>query len=316
MARPATKKKAKPKVSQTLSQRVLRWVFRPKRLVVVSTLALLWLFWPQVRQELPTIADREEYLVGPAQVTITPLPRWVPSDLVEQVFHRAELDKPLSLLDEQLSERIAVAFYTHPWIEDVHRVSKVFPARVQVEVTYRQPVAMVKGIDGHYAIDRHGYLLPPRDFSLADVEQYPVIHQISSTPKGGPGEPWGDPAATGAAQLAAILLQTNEAGQTWWEALDLQAILAPGRLTPNADPADLEFQIATPGGSRIRWGRAPDTKHPAELTVAQKLQRMVDYHRDFGSFDDGPAPQAIDIRHWQATRRSLLATEDREASRQ
>ena len=294
----------------------MRWIFRPWRLLGVSVLALAWLFWPQVRQELPTIANRKEYLVGPEQVTVSPLPRWVPSDLVEQVFDRAELDEPLSLLDEDLSEQVAVAFYTHPWIEDVHQVSKVFPARVRVDVTYRKPVAMVKGIDGYYAIDEQGYLLPPHDFPLSDVDKYPLIEKVSSTPLGGPGQSWGDPAVIGAAQLAAILIQDNEQGASWWKAMNLQAIHVPGTLSPSLNSSDIEFQIATRGGSRILWGRAPDTEHPAELAVARKLQRMIDYHRDFGSFDDGPAPQAIDIRHWQETQRSILASEPATTTRQ
>ncbi len=315
MARSRSTKKSKSAASPTLTHHAARWLFRPWRLVIAATVAMSWLFWPQVAQKLPKLDDRPEYRVTAEQVTISPPPRWVPPDLVEQVFHRAGLDDgPLSLLDDTLSERVAAAFYTHPWIDDVHRVSKTFPAHVVVEVTYRKPVAMVEAVDGCYPVDAAGRVLPPQDFTIADLERYPIIQNVSSVPIGGLGESWGDPAVTGAAQLAEVL-QQESGGQTLWKAMNLQAILVPAGSAPNAGSEDLEYQIRSSGGSRILWGRGPTTQHPGELTVEQKLQRMTAFYRDFGSFDDGPVPQAIDIRPWQATRRSRLAAEDAGAVR-
>ncbi|MEZ6061503.1 MAG: hypothetical protein R3C19_14250 [Planctomycetaceae bacterium] len=311
MARSKSVRKTKSAASPTMSQRAARWLFRPWRLVVAATVALSLLFWPQFRQKLPKLEGRPEYQVSVEQITVTPPPRWVPPDLVEQVFRRAGLaDAPLSLLDPTLSERIAAAFYTHPWIDDVQRVRKDFPAHVVVEVTYRRPVAMVQAVDGYYPVDALGHVLPPQDFTMADLERYPIIEQVSSVPVGGLGEAWGDPAVTGAAQLADVLISQDSDGRSWWKAMELRAILAPLGAAPNAQPEDLEYQIRTAGGSRVLWGRSPHTQHPGELTVEQKLQRMIAYHRDFGSFDDGPVPQAIDIRHWKATRRERLAIDE------
>ncbi|HAD61173.1 MAG TPA: hypothetical protein DCG12_18180, partial [Planctomycetaceae bacterium] len=65
------------------------------------------------------------------------------------------------------------------------------------------------------------------------------------------------------------------------------------------------------GGSRIVWGRPPGTQHPGELSVEKKIARLAEYQRQYDGFDSGPAAVSIDIRDWQGTRRSLLATEDK-----
>ncbi len=286
------------------------------RLAIASLLALGWLCWPQVERQLPNLDDRGEYRIGVSQITINPPPRWVPVDLVERVFDRAGFDETLSLLDPSLSEKIALAFHTHPWIERLQQVKKSFPARVHVEVIYREPVAMVEVPGGGYLpIDKHGYLLPEKDFSTADIDRYPLIRDVASVPIGR-GESWGDPAVIGAAQLASVLTRENEAGQSWWKTLGFKSIVAPRQIAMTNETDDLQYRLITKGKSEILWGRAPTTAHPAELTVDQKLERMAEYHRSYNGFDDAPAPFQIDIRHWQGTKRSLLATETPATSRQ
>lgn len=235
------------------------------------------------------------------------LPRWVPPDLVEQVFERAGFNESLSLIDETLTERIAAAFFTHPWVKDVHRVSKTFPAQVQVELVFREPVAMVKGIDGYYPIDGEGVLLPHADFSVADIDRYPTIERISSAPLGDTGESWGDPVVLGAAQLAELFNQKDAEGRTIWNSLGLKSIIAPSRVSLN-DTDDLEYRIQTAGGSQIAWGRSPATQHPGEVSVTLKLERMVEYHQMYDGFDSSGLKWVIDVRPWKSTLRSRMAS--------
>jgi len=309
MARASTTRKKNTK-SPTFGQRLLRWVFRPLRLSIAAAVALAWLFWPQVERQLPDLEHRDEYRVGVAQIQITKPPRWVPEDIVDRIFTRAGFDESLSLLDPELSEKVAMACHTHPWIERLVQVRKSFPSRVYVEVVYREPVAMVEVVGGgFYPIDRHGHLLPNDDFSASDIDRYPIVQNISSVPIGNLGESWGDPAVTGAAQLAAVLTKPNQAGRSWWNALGLKSIIAPRRMAADDQPDDLQYRIGTSNGSQIAWGRSPMTGHPGELTVAKKLNRMADYHQRYNGFDDSPEPFLIDIRHWQNPTRSLLAAE-------
>ena len=291
----------------TRSHHARAWFFRPRQLAITAVSALLLLLIPIAVRQMPGLNRRPEYQITAELVTISPPPRWIPPDLTQQVFERAGLAASESLQDPSLSERIAAAFHTHPWVDRVVSVRKSFPARVHVELVYREPVAMVRGIDGHYPVDRLGVLLPARDFSDSDVERYPLIEQVASVPMGNLGESWGDPAVGGAAELAVILSKSQDGGESWWNRLDLSAILVPRRVAL-ADAADeLEFRIRTSGGSEILWGRRPSSKHPGELTVDQKLQRLADFGRDFGGFDDQHGPYQIDIRPWQGIDRGLLA---------
>lgn len=282
--------------------------------MIAAAIAMTIIMIPVLARRMPKLNDRPEYRVGVDQISVSTPPQWIPPDLAKQVFLRAGLEGNQSLLDETLSERVAAAFYTHPWVQEVRSVRKTYPARIHVDVVYREPVAMVKGVDGYYPIDRHSILLPARDFSDADIERYPVIERVASVPMGKLGESWGDPAVSGAAELAAALHAKRDGKDSWWNALELTAILMPRRvaLIENAD--DLEYELRTKGGSEILWGRGPNSRHPGELAVAQKLQRLGEYLRDYGGFDDAHGPYQIDIRPWQGIDRGILAREVRETT--
>lgn len=290
--------------------------FQPRQLIAAASAAVCLLLIPLVIRRLPSLKDRPEYHIGPAQVVISPAPRWIPLDLTTQVFERGGLASNESLQDPALSERIATAFHAHPWIQKVVSVRKSFPSRIHVELVYREPVAMVRGIDGHYPVDRRGVLLPARDFSDADVERFPVIEGVASVPMGSLGDSWGDPVVSGAAELACILNKQKKDGTSWWKDLDLASIVVPRRvaLTDSAD--DLQYQIRTSGGSEILWGRGPDSTHPGELSVAQKIDRLTGFRDDYGGFDDQHGPWQIDIRPWHGILRDGLAREASDTVRQ
>jgi len=294
--------------------RVTSWFFRPRQLMITAAVALLAIMLPVLARRMPKLHDRPEYRIGAEQVSISTPPSWIPPDLTQQVFARAGLEKNQSLLDATLSERVAAAFHTHPWIQEVRSVRKTYPARIHVDVVYREPVAMIKCVDGYYPIDRHSILLPARDFSVADIERYPVIERVASVPMGKLGESWGDPAVSGAAELAATLNAKREGKDSWWSELELTAILMPRRVALIEDADELEYELRTKGGSEILWGRGPSSRHPGELAVAQKLQRLSEYQRDYGGFDDAHGPYQIDIRPWQGIDRGILAREVRETT--
>ena len=302
--------KRKKKSANSLQGRLLRWCFHPRQLAVwFLMLAALW-YWPSVKRKLPDVSTRDEYLISEADVSITPPPRWVPDNLVERVFARAGLDHQLSLQDPKLSEKVALAFHTHPWIERLVKVRKSFPARVHIEVVYRTPAAIVEvtGV-GMQPVDRHGVLLPEEDFSTADIDRYPLIRGVVSNPIRR-GQPWGDGGVESAAELAAVLNKSDREGQTLWRMLGLRAIEVPQQASFAQSADNLQLKLVTQGGSEILWGRRPSTTHPAELSVAQKLQRLTEYHRSYNGFDSAPNPYLIDIRHWQVTKRSLLSKPD------
>ncbi|MFN0054626.1 MAG: cell division protein FtsQ/DivIB [Planctomycetales bacterium] len=277
-----------------------RQLYRPLTLVTAASVLGLSFILPALRDLLPNLQGADTYKMRADQIQITQPPRWAPSNLVEQVVDQAELPEELSLLDPGLVQELANAFALHPWVAEVVSVQKSFPPRIEVQLTYRQPIAMVAVTQGKYPIDPEGILLPPQDFSPADARAYPLIAQVHSTPQGPAGTSWGDSVVTEAAQLAAQLAP-------YWKKWHLESIVCP-RTTGDSDALETGvFVLTTTGGSQIIWGRGPNDEHPGEPTTTQKIERLGNYARKFGGLDQPERKFKIDIRHWRDIARSPLS---------
>jgi len=298
-SRKTKKKKKNRNADPTRLRRLAGFCFRPRLLVAAAIVVTCVTAGPQFRSFLPQPDIFPQYRVRAANVVINEPPHWVPHNLVRQVFELAELPDDLSLLDDELNLRLVAAFSRHPWVRRVTRVEKSWPAKVTVELTWREPAGMVQFGEGVYPIDPEGVLLPPHDFTAADIRSFPLIQNVRSVPDGPAGTPWGDEVIRGAARLAEQLAKKTGRGSTHWQQLKLKAIEVPDRVSVNDTLNGMVFVLITDGGSRIIWGRAPGANHPGELTVDQKLDRLTRYVADFGDFDGPGGPYEIDIRHWQ-----------------
>lgn len=275
-------------------------IFQPGMLTILACAAGAAVLAPWFVRQLPDLQSRPEYQVAFGEIELSPKPSGqVPVDLVRQIQRQHDFPEWVSTLDQNLTQRLSTAFREHPWIERVREVRMSYPPRIEVQVEYRRPVALVALKAGLYPIDPEGVLLPPADFSPQDANRYPVVQNVRSVPNGPAGQPWGDPVVLAAARLADVM-------QNDWPELQLSAIMAPKPDKAIVDPAELIFTLSAQGGSKIVWGRAPGSGHPGELTAVQKIGRMHKYLREFGGFDQPRGPYEIDIRHWQEiTRRPL-----------
>ncbi len=289
--------------------RVRSRVFRPAWLFLLAIIATGVFVGPRLVERLPDLTDREEYRLKVENIHLEEQPHWIPHDLIPQVAKLESWDqKPVSLLENSCCEEIANAFGRHPWVKQVDRV-RLRPARVELAITFRKPVAMVEASSGkYYPIDADGVLLPPADFSRADVGRYPTIINPSTLPQGPAGTFWGDIMVFGAARLADNLMRTREDQTTHWEHLNLAGIELPKRTTAEINLEDVQYHILTRDGSQIVWGRAPGTDSPGELSAEQKVGRLTQYLADFGTFRPAHGPLEIDIRHWQEITQRRLST--------
>ena len=210
--------------------------------------------WQQVREH---VLGANEYQLDPQKIVVSPPPPWIRSDVKAEVIRDAGFNGPLSLLDSELTLRIASAFAAHPWVAHVERVSKRYPAGLEVVLSYRKPVALVEvQANGALPVDANGIVLPTEDFQSSDAEHYPRIGEIHTTPTGPVGTSWGDPCVTGAAQIAAALAAD-------WLELGLFRIVPAGHKTGGRDGAEYAFAILTRSGTKILWGRARQPSCPA-----------------------------------------------------
>ena len=206
----ATKKKnAVPIVPPWLRQ-LVAMLFGPGRTCTLAVLLVAafsggaWAVWRHVETHVEASRD---YLVRVEQISITPPPEWVRSDVRAEAFRTASPpDRPLSSLDDGLAQRIAMAFMLHPWVAKA-TVTKRAEARVNVDIVYRRPVCMVELANGSAVdllpIDGEGVWLPGEDFSQKQKESYPCLAGIDHRPIQPAGHPWGDSRVIDVATIAA-----------------------------------------------------------------------------------------------------------------
>lgn len=278
--------------------------FRPWWLAGLALVCAGVLLAPRLVKSLPDMSNRPEYQLRATDIHVNDVPQWVPKDLVPQVLSQSRFGPQRSVLEESLTSEIAAAFQKHPWVEKVVKVTKQVPARVDVELVYRRPVAMVEVPTGLLPVDSSGVLLPPTEFTAEEARRYPLITQPKTSPRGAIGTSWDDPQVAAAAKLAAVLLPH-------WKQFNLAAIVIPAGIDLRAPLVELVFELHTKGGSRIVWGRAPGVVYPLELSPEQKIGRLEECLTRFGGFDLPDGPYEIDIRHFkEITRFQLTATSE------
>ncbi|MBN2474688.1 MAG: hypothetical protein JXB62_08770 [Pirellulales bacterium] len=293
----ATKKKRSAVLPPGLGK-LLSFVVGRGRPIVLTGLAVLALvgawcgawYGAGVRQY---VLCSGEYLVTPRSVILSQ-PDWIHTDIRAEVFRSASLDGPLSIMDDDLAQRISDAFSLHPWVAKVQRVQKHHPARVEVELVFRRPVCMVAVPGGLFPIDVHGVLLPVGDFSSVEASRYPRLTDIDTLPLGTVGESWGDPRVVGGAEIAAAL-------EDVWHELRLSH-LVPSARSPAAVAEEHTYTLVTRGGTHIHWGWSPGSDVPGELSAADKIARLRKYVAEHGTLEGHDGPQALDVHQLQVPR--------------
>jgi len=269
----------------------LRLALRPQNrglfftaMVLIAAIAAAIYSW----QRWGTLATQSaDYVVTSENISVTPQPAWIHSDVKADVVRTAGLSR-LALRDKQLVEHVARAFALHPWVAKVVRVEKQFPAKVEVEVIYRRPVAVVsvaaRGEGGLLFIDEESVLLPTSDFASTQARDYLRIEASGEIPAGIYGTRWGSPRLAAAARLAAV----------WgdrWKSLGLYSIASVQSSTK-----DLEYELRTASGIRVVWGAAPGSESLGEPSAEQKIAALERLVHDKGPLDRTGGPAVIDLR--------------------
>jgi hypothetical protein len=256
-------------------------------LLLVTFLIAWGAAWIVVRDR---VAAQDDYYLSAAQVDLTPQPPWIRSNVKAEVLRDASMDRPLSVLDDDLARRIYEAFPLHPWIARVERVSKRYPARIVVEVAYRRPVCMVEVPGGVHPVDVESVLLPTGDFSSVDAARFPLLRGIDTQP-GPAGTPWGDQRVLEGCRLAAALSDV-------WMELQL-ASLAPLPRAEDAWDQPQRYELTTRSQARILWGLPPGDSPADKTLVEAKVTRLRQALQESPSRE---APRAIHLEGLDAVR--------------
>lgn len=282
---PVNKPAVKPIAPPRRSTRSV-WIRIIVALLVVSAAASGgYALWRAVSKQ---VLASPRYVVVADNVNVTPPPKWIRSDIKDEVVREINLAGPVSILDEDLGERFYEAFAAHPWVAKVERVLKRPPAGVDVEVDYRRPVLMVHVAGGLLPVDAEGIQLLTADFSPLEASRYPRLVDIGPSTPPPAGTRWTDARVVAAAALAAALIDA-------WDELGLH------HLALSTEPAttaagQVEFDLFTKGGTRVAWGVAPNSKPEDQPVVTDKLARLRHYHAEHNTLEGSRGPQNLDLR--------------------
>ncbi len=250
----------------------------------------------------------EEYQLTAEKIQLQPwpMPVWVQPDPRLEVFKQLSRGGAVSIMDKDLAERVTAAFEQNPWVAKVHRVVKMYPATVEVELDYRRPVLMVHVDRMAYAVDADGISLPTEGcFSAVECAKYPQLIDVDKPPSVGEGKRWGDSRVIGGAEIAAALLPVWEKLHLKWiipRAISLKAAGNAAEATQSSQFGDYRFEIVAPGPpdengvpgeKRIYWGKAPVDENSPELSPAQKAKKLEDLAAEYGSLEK--CPREIDL---------------------
>ncbi|MCG8583128.1 MAG: hypothetical protein MI757_00250 [Pirellulales bacterium] len=243
-------------------------------LVLMGSLVIVggaYAAWRSVRAH---VMGSPEYWLTAEDITITEPPKWIRVDIKSDVARDAGLNRKLTILDDDFAERVHQAFSLHPWVAKVTRVTKRYPASVEVDLVYREPVAMVELPGGGLLpIDESGIHLPIGDFASVEIPRYPRISNLETTPlTDTPGTEWGDDRVVRAAKIAAVLKPV-------WPQLNVTQIVPAGADAQNA--ANLAgttlYELIGRDGTRILWGSPPGEELIGEVSAEEKTKSLLDY---------------------------------------
>lgn len=233
----------------------------------------------------------KDFVITAETIHVTPLPEWIHADVKSEVVKSSSLSS-LPLRDPQLVDKVSRAFAAHCWVAKVTKVSKHYPARLEVDVEYRRPVAMVEvtwqGEPKLYFIDAAAVLLPSADFEKEVEQKAPHFLRIFAgdvSPTGRAfGTAWGSQRIAGAALVA-------HAWQDHWQKLGLYRVLVTA--DPNAQPL---YVLETKAGTRVQWGHAPGGEAKDEQTPREKIVWLEQYVAKHGPLDKSATGSTLDLR--------------------
>jgi hypothetical protein len=257
-----------------------RWWVSTATVVIVSVIGFV-IAWQRWAAPAP---DGEDYLVSEDKIVVTPQPGWIHTNVKADCI-RALAGRQLKLLDRELVEKIGSAFKLHPWVAEVVRVEKRYPAQVLVELEYRRPVLVVKldapGDEGLLFLDEHAVLLPSTDFAPSQARTYLRIAASGEAPSGVYGVPWKSERIAGAAAIASAV-------ETQWQTLGLYWIV-----TARIGSGELVYELRSQDEKfRLIWGRPPEHESPGEPSTQQKLAALKQLTRDASASES----KTIDLR--------------------
>lgn len=224
----------------------------------------------------------EQFRIPFSTVACSPAPSYVGREFLAEVRTSAQLPEVLDMRAPDLAQQLQQAFARHPWVAKVDRVALQGRRRVEVELHYRVPVAVVVIEPDRYLVDRDGFVLP-RGQETAGVEAALLqVRGIVTPPLVAAGKRWDAAGLLPAARIADRVASHRDR----WNL---------GTIEIGADPLQPDLRLRTRNGTMILWeSLAGDGAEAAAAT--EKIRRLQAYCDTYGSLDAPDGPYLLDVR--------------------
>jgi hypothetical protein len=230
----------------------------------------------------------------PPRVILKNRPAWMSDFLADSITAPIRPDIAKSPFDHQVLVDAVAALKQNPWIRDIHDVRRSYTAApgdtIEIDCTYRAPIALVKFNDRYTLVDNEGTVLPEQ-FTETEIPRIVygsdgkmnirVIDGVAHKPSS-PGQKW--PGADLAAGLELVQLLYSQPFAE--DLLKINVANFQGRHNPKDPQLTLvtRFNPAT----ELRWGRPVSAKDGfIEVSPAQKLNYLASVYNKYHRVDAG-----------------------------
>ena len=237
------------------------------------------------------VADEVAAPTGPLSIVFKEKPVWMSDFLASQIAATIPRQSS-SAFDHDLLVSVVDALHANPWVAEVKQVRRVFGQApgdtLEVDATFRAPVALVKWGEYFWLVDGDGVKLPeqftnshvPRVVIGRDGKMNIRIIEGVESPPPEPGLRWhGSDLAAGLAMVK-LLYERPSADQI----VSVNVANFDGRV----DPREAQLVLRTKFATEVRWGRPINaTDFFAEVPVTQKLDDLDKVMAQYGRVDAG-----------------------------
>ena len=243
---------------KTLGPRCLAWA-----VVLTLLVAALWLGATRL---WTAISHRPEFMLDTSALSFRHCPPSARGDYMAEKL-RNQLTVALgggSIFEEDLCDRVQKELRARPcfWVREVRSVRRLMPCKLEVDLVFRQPAALVQFGGRSYMVDTDGYWLPDALYNRKKVwktESVPVI--VNGKLTGAPplAKEWGGPALAAGVRLYDFLLKAGLFDELPIERMDVTHV--------GEREGEPDIVLFAQNGVAIKWGCSDSYAHLEGLSL-------------------------------------------------
>ncbi|MGR3304453.1 MAG: cell division protein FtsQ/DivIB, partial [Candidatus Scalindua sp.] len=241
-------------------------------IVVVIVFSVIWFG----KFTWKNLTDQDMFLVSPVTFSFE-TPDWATDKFINEINNIQGLKKRYNIFEKDLTKKIVEAYENNPLISKVHYVERELPDKLKMKFELRRPVAIVKRKGKKYLIDKDCVRLPGKFYKYPEEGDDPIyIISRRAVKVPGYGERWNDRSIEDGINLLNFLKHNKI------DKLLKIASIDVSKIRGNRKDGNIEVELWTKNGAKIKWGCPASSGHVSELSDYEKLQNLLSVAKEEG----------------------------------